>query len=247
MNQAVKTKDSDESSEVFRSDELKSEEEIHVAARSNMYALMADVFRYPDDEFRNFVRNGELVDALTDILTKLPFDCSIDDKERNVLTFPDQLKDDDIEAEFIRLFEAGPGDPPCPLVEGKYNKESSRKSIFENLIRFYNHFGLSYQEGSQEDRPDHISFELEFMHYLAFLTLKALQDKKETQGYLLAQKDFLAHHLTRWSSRLVNRMEKIIGEIATPDDVVLFYAALINILDRFIAADFAYLKRALDD
>ncbi len=252
MNQAAETnsieyENGDVLSEAFKTGTLKTEPEKQAAARSNLYALMADVFRYPDEAFRSFVKNGELVDALNGMIPNLPYEFAVTDQERDALTFPESLTDDDIEAEFIRLFESGPGDPPCPLIEGKYNKDSNRRAIFEDLIRFYNHFGVSYKEGPQDDRPDHITYEMEFMHYLAFLTVKALQDDKETHGYLLAQKDFLKHHQTKWTSRLAERMQGIVNEIAEPDVVVVFYSVLINLLDRFITADFAYLTKTLAD
>lgn len=252
MNQAARQTTVDNNtgdvvSDVFRTGALKSEKEIQGAARSNIYALMADVFRYPDEAFRNFVRNGELIDGLTGILPDLPFECAINEKEKNALRFPDKVSDDEVEAEFIRLFEAGPGDPPCSLVEGKHVKDANRRAIFEDLIRFYNNFGLSYDEGSQDDRPDHVTFELEFMHYLSFLILRAMQENKETHGYLLAQKDFLQHHLNKWASILAERMKNVIEEIDAPDAVVVFYSNLINLLDRFITADFAYLRRTLAD
>ncbi len=251
MNQVAEKKtveqNGDVFSEVFQTDTLKTDNEKETAARSNMYALMADVFRYPDEAFRNFVRNGELVDGLTDIISALPFAYELTDKEKKALVFPENLSDDDVEAEFIRLFEAGPGDPPCPLIEGKYNKDANRRAIFEDLIRFYNNFGLSYKEGPQEDRPDHITYELEFMHYLAFLTLRAMQDEKETNGYFLAQKDFMEHHTVKWASSLAERMQGVVSEIAEPDAAVVFYVDLINILDRFITADFTYLKNTLAD
>lgn len=251
MNQVAEKKvieqNGDVFSEVFQTDTLKTEGEKQTAGRSNMYALMADVFRYPDKAFRNFARNGELVDGLIDITSSLPYGDILTDKEKETLIFPESLSDDDIEAEFIRLFEAGPGDPPCPLIEGKYNKEANRRAIFEDLIRFYNNFGLSYKEGSQDDRPDHISYELEFMHYLAFLTLRAMQENKETKGYLLAQKDFLEHHTAKWALKLAERMKNIVKEIDEPDAAIQFYVDLFNILDRFIAADFAYLKNTLAD
>jgi DMSO reductase family type II enzyme chaperone len=251
MNQVAEKKAVEQNgavfSEVFQTDTLKTDGEKQTAGRSNMYALLADVFRYPDEAFRNFVRNGELVDGLVDFVSALPFEYSITDREKKSLTFPDSLSDDDIEAEFIRLFEAGPGDPPCPLIEGKYNKDANRRAIFEDLIRFYNNFGLSYKEGPQDDRPDHISYELEFMHYLAFLTLRAMQNNKETNHYLLAQKDFLEHHTVKWASKLAGRMQDIVKEIPEPDAAVLFYIDLINILDRYITADFDYLKNILAD
>ena len=251
MNQVAEKKaverNGDVFSEVFQTDTLKTDGEKQTAGRSNMYALMADVFRYPDEAFRNFARSGELVDGLIDITSSLPYEYDLTDKEKETLVFPDSLSDDDIEAEFIRLFEAGPGDPPCPLIEGKYNKDANRRAIFEDLIRFYNNFGLSYKEGTQEERPDHISYEMEFMHYLVFLTLRAMQGDKDTGGYLLAQKDFLQHHTVKWASKLAERMQAVVKEIPEPDAAVLFYTGLINILDRFITADFDYLKNILAD
>jgi len=252
MNQAAqKTKiefaPGDVVSEAFQTGPLSTDKERQGAARSNMYALLADVFRYPDAAFRSFARNGELTDSLKNIITALPFLYELSDQEAKALLIPETLSDDDFEAEFIRLFEAGPGDPPCSLVEGKHNKDANRRAIFEDLIRFYNHFGLSYKEGPQEDRPDHISFELEFMHYLAFLTLRAVQENKSTHGYLQAQKDFLEHHLYKWAPKLAERMQEIVAEIGTPDAVVVFYDGLTHILDRFIAADFTHLKKALAD
>jgi putative dimethyl sulfoxide reductase chaperone len=252
MNQAAENISTDQKTDegaggIFQTGALQTEQEIQNAARSNMYALMADVFRYPDQAFRNFVRNGELVEGLNDIVPNLPFEYSITEQEKGVLRFSDKISDDEVEAEFIRLFEAGPGDPPCSLVEGKQVKGSNRRTIFEDLIRFYNNFGLSYQEGSMEDRPDHISYELEFMHYLAFLTIKALQDNKETNGFLQAQKDFLEHHLNRWASLLAGKLKSIIEEIASPDEAVLFYSCLLQLLDRFVTADFTYLKKILAD
>ncbi len=230
----------------FQSAVLNSKAEVEMAARSDMYALLADVFRYPDQEFLTFVRRGGLTAALRDIAAKLPVPSALDEEEPNRFNFSDVFSNDDVEAGFIRLFEAGPGDPPCPLVEGKYVKDTNRRAIFEDLIRFYNHFGLSYQEGSHEDRPDHISYELEFMHYLAFLTLGAVQEQKEIADYLAAQSDFLKHHLRKWTGALAERIETIAGELAGEDEVVRFYGNLLKLLDRYITADYGYLKETLE-
>lgn len=226
--------------EAFASSELSSDEEKQMAARSDMYALLADVFRYPDDEFRQFVRNEELKSAFRGISENLPFPFALSEWELENLEFSSELADDDVEAEFIRLFEAGPGDPPCPLVEGSYIKDANRKAIFEDLIRFYNHFGLSYDTGSHEDRPDHVSYELEFMHYLSFLTLRTMQNKRQIDGHLTAQKDFMAHHLAKWSQLLADKIDAIAREVEH-DKGILFYANLINLLSRYIKADWGYL------
>lgn len=228
----------------FRSAELTSEADKQSAARSDMYALMADVFRYPDQEFRDFVNKGELQSVLADTAQKLPFAYALKDGEKENLRFSQLLGDDDVEAGFIRLFEAGPGDPPCPLIEGKYVTDSNRRSIFEDLIRFYNHFGLSYAEGAHEDRPDHIIYELEFMHYLCFLTLRAGQQQKEAGDLLLAQRDFLEHHLFKWAGKLADRVNGVVGEVPE-DHAGVFYNNIVGLLVRFIEGDYAHLNDRL--
>ncbi|ABW66007.1 molecular chaperone TorD family protein [Desulfosudis oleivorans] len=227
----------------FRSAELTSDADKQAAARSDMYALMADLFRYPDKEFQAFVRNGELRDALVGITENLPFACALSDGETEKLQFSPLLDEDGVEAGFIRLFEAGPGDPPCPLIEGKYVKDSNRRAIFEDLIRFYNHFGLSYAEGAHEDRPDHVIYEMEFMHYICFLTLRAGQQEKSIEDLLLAQRDFLKHHLLKWAGKLAERVAEVVNDI--PEDYAgTFYTNVARLLARFIEADYAYLNEA---
>ena len=225
----------------FRSAELTSDADKQAGARSDMYALMADLFRYPDKEFQAFVRNGELRDVLVGIAKNLPFACALSDGETEKLRFSPLLDEEGIESGFIRIFEAGPGDPPCPLIEGKYVKDSNRRSIFEDLIRFYNHFGLSYAEGSYEDRPDHIIYEMEFMHYLCFLTLRAGQQEKETGDLLQAQHDFLKHHLAKWADKLADNVGQVVGSV--PEDLAgAFYNNIAMLLARFIEGDYAYLN-----
>ncbi|MDY6906175.1 MAG: molecular chaperone TorD family protein [Thermodesulfobacteriota bacterium] len=243
MSETVATEVIEDVSEIeaFASSELTSDKEKQMAARSDMYALLADVFRYPDADFRKFVRNEELQQAISAIAERLPFAFSLTEWEMENLGFSSELTDDDVEAEFIRLFEAGPGDPPCPLVEGKHIKDTNRRTIFEDLIRFYNNFGLSYAEGSHEDRPDHVAYEMEFMHYLCFLTLRAIQNNQETDGLLLAQKDFLSRHLVKWAPLLVKTIDAIAREV-DHDKGVLFYANLMNLLDRYIQADWNHLN-----
>jgi len=231
--------------EAFRSARLSTQEEKQMAARSGMYALLADLFRYPDEGFREFVKTGGLQAAFAAMAEDLPFDLAVSQVEKDNLVFSPELGDDDIEAGFIRIFEAGPGDPACPLVEGKHVKDSNRRAIFEDLIRFYNHFGLSYDAGSHEDRADHLSYEMEFMHYLAFLTLRAIQSGKTTHDLLLAQRDFLKHHLLKWADPLADRMREIASEV-DDDYVGLFYSNCSALVARYVSNDYRYLGDCLD-
>ncbi len=235
---------SDEIPDVFYSSNLTTKEQVECAARIDMYALFADTFRYPDPLFRDFIRNGEFRDIFTRLCSNLPYVMDFSEEELKRLTFTDDLSDEDVEVEFIRLFEAGPGDPPCPLIEGFHvGEEDGRMTVFKDLILFYNHFGLSYAEGSSEDRPDHITYELEFLHYLAFLYLKAMQENRETHSFLLAQKDFLERHPTRWTKSMAARMDDISAGLKDDvnREVIEFYRNIVKLLHRFVTFDFQHI------
>jgi len=128
------------------------------------------------------------------------------------------------------LFEVGPGQPPCPLYEGSHR--GGRMKIMEELVRFYEHFGLQPGPG---DQPDHLCAELEFMHYLTFKEAAALSRRGPAEAFRLAQRDFLERRLCRWLPRLRLRLEAL--------EPPPFYRALAGVAEAFAAADLAALKR----
>lgn len=229
----------------FVSGRLATDEQVAISSRADMYAILCDIYRYPDPLARHYIRNGKFKDNLLQIIAKLPYLFFLDDREVKCLDYPQDLKDEDIEIEFIRLFEAGPGNPPCPLVEGLHlKKEDGRKSIFRDLILFYNHFGLSYAEGNTEDRPDHLVYELEFLHYLSFLELTAVQKGRDTTPLRLAQVDFLERHPAKWTGLIAERIKAIEAGLkeGVNRDVIAFYRNVILLTDRFVKCDLDYLK-----
>jgi DMSO reductase family type II enzyme chaperone len=231
--------------DMFFSDQLSTQAQIALSSRINMYAILADIFRYPDPLSRMYVRKGEFKANLLRIAQNLPYPFGMNADEIRNLTYPEHLKEEDVEIEFIRLFEAGPGNPACPLVEGVLmNKEEGRKSVFKDLILFYNHFGLSYAEGSSEDRPDHLIYELEFLHYLTFLELMALQKGRDPNPLRNAQRDFLQRHPLKWTGVIVDRMKEIEAGLneKVNKDVVAFYRNAIVLMDRLIHCDFNYIN-----
>ena len=239
----------DDVEEFFFSENLESPEQLALAARIDMYAMLADMYRYPDVLTRVFVSSGEFKFHVLRILENLPYEVSLSAEELELLTYPDGVLDDDVEAEYIRLFEAGPGNPPCPLVEGIHmDKEDGRRTIFKDLILFYNHFGLSYAEGNGEDQPDHITYELEFLHYLAFLELRALQKNMSPAPLQQAQFDFLTRHPAKWTEQLSQRMKDIEDDLreGVNRGVVRFYRNVTALTHRCVTLDLNYLSRKIE-
>ena len=59
----------------------------------------------------------------------------------------------------------------CPLYGGTYGGDRMR--TMEEVVRFYRYFGLRPDEETREP-PDHLSAQLEFLHFLTYREAKVL-------------------------------------------------------------------------
>jgi len=143
------------------------------------------------------------------------------------------------ESDYIASFEVGTAGPPCPLYAGPYI--GGRNQVWEELIRFYNLFGLHLSPDNR-DLPDHISTELEFMHFLCWKEL-ALKEEAAAASVRRAQRDFLRRQLSPWLGPLSQRAEK--------KSVPILYRRLISFTRDFVLWDLESLANighsALDD
>ncbi len=184
----------------IRVDGLRTGDELAAAARSSLYRCLATAFSFPTPELSEAFASGGFLDELLAAAPALPFPLAADDGLRG----GPALAHEELQQEYIRLFEVGPGRPPFPLYEGSHR--SGRMKTLEELVRFYEHFGLRPEAG---DLPDHLCAELEFMHYLAFKEAAALHPDADSLPYRLAQRDFLRRHLNRWLPKLRLRLEQL--------------------------------------
>jgi putative dimethyl sulfoxide reductase chaperone len=205
-----------------------SPEAIDSANRSRLYLLLAEGFRFPTAEFHGLVHRGAYRNQLRAVAACLPYALAL---AGEALATPSEYVE--LQAEYIRLFDVGTkGRPICTLYEGEY-RVGARMQVMEELVRFYDHFGLSL---STEDRelPDHLSVELEFLHYLTFKETVALERGHDPGPYRRAEIDFLARHPTRWLRTM--RANAAEGCAEPP------FAALIAATDDFVHADLSYLR-----
>jgi len=200
---------------------LRSDEELAAAARSSLYLRLTEAFAFPSGALLGAIDSGRFAEELRANAAALPFELPVEGE----LSAGGEL-----EQAYIRLFEVGPGQPPCPLYEGSHR--GGRMKIMEELVRFYEHFGLQPGPG---DQPDHLCAELEFMHYLAFKEAAALSQGGPVEAFVLAQRDFLERHLCRWLPGLRLRLETV--------DAPAFYRSLVSVAGAFAAGDLAFLKR----
>lgn len=131
-------------------------------------------------------------------------------------------------ADFLAAFEPAVSREAGSLHEAAYASED-RSVLFEELLRFYGHFGLA--RGERAELPDHLTVELEFMHFLCWLEHAAASRGDDVAGLRRAERDFLARHLRRLATGLAARCTN------APQR----YAALARALPAHIDAELVHL------
>ncbi len=203
------------------------------ASRSRLYQLLAIAFAFPDEEFFQAVADNTFAAAVADACAGLPY--RLPDLPRLDLGGA-TLSYTDFQSEYIRLFDVGAAGPPCPLYGGVYIGD--RMKNMEDATRFYNFFHLRLSPELHE-LPDHITTELEFLHYLTFRETELRQQGRDPGSLVRAERDFLARHVCKWVPRMEARLVK--------QECPPFFPALVRFAVTFFAADQQYAAAAADD
>jgi DMSO reductase family type II enzyme chaperone len=208
-------------------DGLKEPEDGPEVARSKCYALLASGYSVPDEEQFRRLSGGELMAALDEQRGELPFEFDF-----AIEPVPAEFSHDDLQAEFLRLFEVGAGGPPCPLYGGVWSAD--RMKSMEEVMRFYNYFGLKLSD-ERRIPPDHLATELEFLHYLTFRQA-ASSLAQMAASYHRAQIDFIERQPGRWVPKLKERLDGL--------QAAAFFTSLLDATARFLVADHEHLVEA---
>ncbi len=196
--------------------------QLQAGARSACYHWLATAFSFPALELRAAVAAGEFEASWREAAQELPFQLRGDPAIEADAT--------GLEEGYVSVFEVGPGKPFCPLYEGSHR--SGRMKLMEDIVRFYEHFGLL---AAPDDQPDHLCAELDFMHYLSFKEAAALGHGDSAADLRRAQRDFLDRHLCQWLPRFLTRLE---SSDRAPD----FYRRLGVRAVEYCRRDLAWLK-----
>ena len=209
------------------------------ATRSQLYGLLAAGFRYPSREMFEALQAGDYQSEVGDCIQRLPhlsvLAAAGEAGSGPLPPLPD-LPYEEFESQYVASFEVGSPEPPCPPYEGIY-RGGERTQFMLRVSSFYKHFGLAMnREEGKREVPDHISAELEFMHFLTFKETQAIEEGTEDllQGYLLAQKDFLQQQLSQWLPTFVEKLEA-----ACP---MPFYVALGRLVSGVVVAELEQVK-----
>ncbi len=189
------------------------------AARAKLYQLLAAVYaRPPEPDFMKSVAGWVASVAGTESALR-PLSPQIRHSLDGLDSFFKRNGDDSKElaeamsVEFTRLFRGvKPHYSPLPPYESVYREEAGRVfgEITAKVRQQYLHFGLDLASGLENEPPDHISFELEFMYLLCRQEAEAWARDDEDEAWRLwyAERDFLTEHLLAWLPRFCDEMRR---------------------------------------
>ena len=174
---------------------------IHELSRMAVFRLLSDCFFLPDPGLSEKLQNLEF--NMTNVCeTAVPF---IQNMRKE---FKAGANLEPLEVDFAKLFVG-----PYKLAAAPYGSvylEGERKMMGNSTIDAKNR----YQEAGLDtainfkDAPDHIAVELEFMHFLIFKEMEAIDlgDDNIIITYLLYQQSFLNDHLGAWVSEFTDKV-----------------------------------------
>ncbi len=196
------------------------------AARSAAYALFSQLVASPFDAPSPdaALPPADLAEVAEQLRSRLP--CELDLGPLVAAAGELDLADAErVASAYSALFEIGSSGAPVPLREELAVVASEKAK--EETLRFYEFFGYALAEERQW-APDHLSVQLEFLHFLAYRE-SLEQDPERTAWYRLAQRDFLERHPRRWFPEVLEGVRRRAGEP--------YWRALFEALGAFLEAD----------
>ncbi len=199
--------------------------------RSQAYGFFAAAMEYPEGELTEIIRSGQIARQARELF------CAIYPELESKIDW-DALaqaeKDDELSIEYTRIFDVGGANgPPCALNSGAA-KGDTRMGLLEELVRFYNYFGLTAAGTEANELPDHLTVQFEFMYYLIQQELEHHAANESADDFIRAQRDFINRHPYSWVSVLNSSLKT--------HKAPAYYLALGELMERYIELE----RRALE-
>jgi len=200
-------------------------------ARARVYQLLSQAFIYPGDDVVTAMVETDLPQA-REATAFLPARL-----DAEVAAFGDQLtatRASELKSLHDHVFTHVVA-ADCPPCEAFYTAKGifQETSELADIAGFFKAFGLTLAES---ERLDHISVELEFMHFLTYKEAYAQTHHDPAKARLCrdAQRKFIRDHLGRWAAHFARLLDqKADGG---------YYSCLASLLEKFISSEVAFLR-----
>ena len=205
-----------------------------LAARAEVYRLLSQAYHTPEVSFLK----GDFLGSLVRALDTLALD-SCAGEVKNVESYLQALQESvELAVEYTRLFR-GPVKAEVYPYESMYIGGEVIGNSTLDVVRRYEEAGVAVADGFK-DLPDHISAELEFMHYLCGRALDALERgaNDEATRFRCMGQTFLKDHLNKW----VPQFTDLIMQYATTP----YYLTIAEITQEFIIREATLLENVAE-
>jgi len=136
---------------------------------------------------------------------------------------------DDAGAAFMAAFDPAISKTGVSL-HASAHLERDQTDLYQEMIRWYDHFGLKRRDGGE--LPDHLSIMLEFLQFVTVQEHANAADTSAVASLHSAQKDFIER-------QVMPLVETVIGKLETDEPR---YHALPRALQAFLEDELAALK-----
>ena len=200
-------------------------------ARASIYQLLSQALAYPNDD---------VVTAMVEIDLPQANEAAVlltVDLEPELAAFGDHLADacaSDLRSLHGHVFTHIIS-TDCPPCEAFYTAQGifQETSELADIAGFFKAFDLALAE---TERIDHISVELEFMHFLTYKEAYARthHDAEKSRFCRDVQRKFIRDHLGRWSLHFARLLDQKAGGG--------YYSCLASLLEKFVSSELAFLR-----
>jgi len=204
------------------------------AARSRVYQTFSYLFSYPTSELVTDRYGTSAAEQVSMAMAALPY--ALDDEASELVDLLTSYagRSDLLAERYTALFDNCTGRARVSLREANHVRQEPRY-LWEELVRFYEHFGLDYNLDRTKVWPDHLTVQTDLMHYLTFLEAGGA----DQDVLVRAERDFLSRHLAKWTVDFAASFA-LDAEAGTPVEP---FAAFARLLVAFARADLDYLNQ----
>jgi DMSO reductase family type II enzyme chaperone len=202
-------------------------------ARGALYRLLSQALVYPGNEALSELRDVDLPQA-QEATPHMPASIA-----PLLAALGEHLQASDavqFQAEHTRVFShiLSKDCPPCETIYTAKHVFQETQDL-SDISGFYRAFGL---EMGDKERLDHITVELEFMHFLTYKEAYAQTHHGPAKARLCRkfQRKFMRDHLGRWAVEFARRL----GQKANGG----YFGCVSSVLETFLKADIAFLRVA---
>ena len=213
------------------SDQQVASSVVNLLARGAMYQILSACFLYPEEENLSILKSPDFQEHAKDLM--LCYE-GVDDGAglKRCLNEVQELYGNANIETLQRIYQCVVGhtmSKECPLYETQYGAAHVYQQVHElgDIQGFYKAFGLDISDVEKE-RCDHVSVELEFIHFLLYKQAYALENHgdEKVQICVDAQKKFLKEHIGKWVPLFAVLFSRKAGEG--------FYCALSALTKEFL-------------